>query len=132
MEKSDIKNYLLEHRNSYSKEALVKKLIDSGATKSDIDSVYDEIENGNVVLEKEGDSSDRNSKSISGWALGLAILAIFTGLGIILAPIALYLGIKARRINKSDGMALAAIIISSILLLILLALIIFFIVWMTF
>jgi hypothetical protein len=112
MNKIQIKDYLVKYKDSHSMDSIKKQLINSGASGSDIDEVFSDLKNSST-----SHVSNSSSGSSSGLALGLAIGAWFIPfIGLFMAIYAIILAKKARKQNKDDGMALAALIISWILI----------------
>jgi hypothetical protein len=135
MNKIQIKDYLAKYKDSYSMDSIKKQLMNSGASSSDVDEVFSDLKDSSTSSVLNGSNS--SSGSSSGLALGLAIGAwfiqfvvfaiwflpvfvisllefarIFPFIGLFMAIYAIILAKKARKQNKDDGIALAALIIS--------------------
>lgn len=106
MNKEQVKEYIKKYNESHSKEAIKRQLQNSGARKKDIEEAFKEVSKSPQITAKKGKS---------GLALGLVIAGLVVPLvGWIMMIIGIILGFKARKINKNDGVALAAIIIGCV------------------
>ncbi|MFW5704989.1 MAG: DUF4190 domain-containing protein [Nanoarchaeota archaeon] len=113
MDKEKIKAYISKYKDSYSKEAISKQLIASGATQEEIDSVWNkgapvssdpETAQSPTQQPEVSSSSSKHSPAPLVWGLLGFFIPV---LGFIFAIIAIVKGSKARKIDKTDGYALA-------------------------
>ena len=137
-----IEKYIETYSSNYSDDAIKNQLKNTGYKQEDIDLVYSNLNKNDVKFEQnKKDLRKQNKYSIndnqqgeprSGLALGLVIAGFFIPLlGIILEIFGLILAFKARKINRDDNVALAAIILGCIFMIIL-GIILFFILFMVF
>jgi len=105
-----IEDYILKYNGSYSRDEIKRQLKNSGFSKEDIDSAYQKI-NADSNSHNISSTESPTKSGYSGLALGLSIFGFIIPL---ISIVGLILGFRARNINKSDGMALAAIILGFI------------------
>ena len=125
MKLKEIKKYIETYARVHSRDAIERQLKNSGYKKEDVSLVYSMLD-GHITGEFEIDSKKKmgfgngvaaseGGEAHSGLALGLAISGfIIPVLGIFMEIFALVLAFKARKINRDDGKALAAIILGCI------------------
>ncbi|NQZ85519.1 MAG: DUF4190 domain-containing protein [Nanoarchaeales archaeon] len=114
MEKIQIKNYLLKHKDSHSLDSLKTQLISYGALAGDVDEVITKINlssnlNSNIPA-PTGPTS--NSNDDYGLAFGLSIAGLIIPLvGLILSIFAIKFAKRSRLKNPNNGLAKAALIL---------------------